>query len=105
MHLLSTTVRRLALAVLALPLLGAAAHASDNKIAVVPGGPHPYFASWPTAAADAAKAFGIADVEDKVPSDWRSSKPAGPNCSKASRHRASRVLAFSRAIRSASIRR
>jgi ribose transport system substrate-binding protein len=71
MHLLSTTVRRLALIALALPLLGAVAHASDNKIAVVPGGPHPYFASWPTAAADAMKAFGIADVEDKVPSDWK----------------------------------
>jgi ribose transport system substrate-binding protein len=45
--------------------------ASDNKIAVVPGGPHPYFAPWEQAAADAQKDFGIASVEYKVPSEWK----------------------------------
>ncbi len=45
--------------------------ASDNKIAVAPGGPHPYFAPWEQAAADAQKDFGIASVEYKVPTDWK----------------------------------
>lgn len=48
-----------------------AAHASENKIAVIPGGPHPYFAPWEQAAADAQKDFGIASVEYKVPSEWK----------------------------------
>ena len=46
MHLLSNAVRSAALAALSLSLMGGAALASDNKIAVVPGGPHPYFAPW-----------------------------------------------------------
>ena len=71
MHLLSNAVRSAALAALSLSLLGGAALASDNKIAVAPGGPHPYFAPWEQAAADAKKDFGIADVEYKVPTDWK----------------------------------
>src|SRR5665213_2675169 len=47
------------------------ASASDNKIALIPGGPHPYFAPWEQAAADAKKDFGIAAVDFKVPSDWK----------------------------------
>src|SRR5258708_980527 len=45
--------------------------ASENRIAVAPGGPHPYFAPWEQAAADAKKDFGIASVDYKVPSDWK----------------------------------
>src|SRR5271170_8459474 len=71
MHLLSNAVRSAALAALSLSLLGGVALASDNKIAVTPGGPHPYFAPWEQAAADAKKDFGIADVEYKVPTDWK----------------------------------
>ncbi|MBB5751173.1 substrate-binding domain-containing protein [Prosthecomicrobium pneumaticum] len=54
-------------------LAGAAtvAQASDNKIALIPGGPHPYFAPWEQAAADAQKDFGIAAVDFKVPSEWK----------------------------------
>ena len=48
-----------------------AAHASDNKIALIPGGPHPYFAPWEQAAADAQKDFGIAAVDFKVPAEWK----------------------------------
>jgi len=51
--------------------LGGVAMASDNKIAVAPGGPHPYFAPWEQAAADAQKDFGIAAVDYKVPADWK----------------------------------
>ena len=71
MHLLSNAVRSAALAALSLSLLGGEARASDNKIAVAPGGPHPYFAPWEQAAADAKKDFGIAVVEYKVPTDWK----------------------------------
>jgi ABC-type sugar transport system substrate-binding protein len=71
MHLLSNTVRSAALAALSLSLLGGVVLASDNKIAVAPGGPHPYFAPWEQAAADSKKDFGIADVEYKVPTAWK----------------------------------
>ena len=47
------------------------AFASDNKIALIPGGPHPYFAPWEQAAADAQKDFGIAAVDFKVPAEWK----------------------------------
>jgi ribose transport system substrate-binding protein len=63
----------------ALPLLAAAlvglaagsASASDNKIALIPGGPHPYFAPWEQAGKDAARDFGIAAVDFKVPAEWK----------------------------------
>jgi ribose transport system substrate-binding protein len=48
-----------------------AAFASSNKIALIPGGPHPYFVSWEQAAADAKKNFGIAAVDYKVPTEWK----------------------------------
>jgi ribose transport system substrate-binding protein len=44
--------------------------ASDTKVALVPGGPHPYFAAWEQAAADAKRDFGLADDEYKVPPKW-----------------------------------
>src|SRR5579863_10710633 len=55
----------------AFALLAGGAQASNNKIALIPGGPHPYFAPWEQAAADAKKDFGIGDVEYKVPTDWK----------------------------------
>ena len=66
--------RRYGLAALAATLaaaLSGGAEASNNKIALVPGGPHPYFAPWEQAAADAKKDFGIASVDFKVPSEWK----------------------------------
>ena len=58
----------LACSVALAPLSG---FASDHKIALVPGGPHPYFAPWEQSGLEAAKAFGIASVEYKVPSEWK----------------------------------
>ena len=58
-------------ALLATTLLAGSALASDNKIALIPGGPHPYFKPWEQAAADAKKDFGIASVDFKVPTDWK----------------------------------
>ncbi|WP_035832204.1 substrate-binding domain-containing protein [Kaistia adipata] len=66
--------RSRALPMLAAALMGlaaGAAHASDNKIALIPGGPHPYFAPWEQAGKDAAKDFGIAAVDFKVPAEWK----------------------------------
>ena len=51
-----------------------AAQASDSKIALVPGGPHPYFAAWEQAGADAAKQFGLAGADYKVPQKWELSQ-------------------------------
>src|SRR5580698_749291 len=45
--------------------------ASSTKIALIPGGPHPYFAPWEQAAADAKRDFGIASVDYKVPTEWK----------------------------------
>jgi ribose transport system substrate-binding protein len=52
-------------------MANASASASDHRIALVPGGPHPYFAPWEQAAADAKKDFGIAAVDYKVPAEWK----------------------------------
>ena len=52
-------------------LVSDAAFASSNKIVLMPGGPHPYFALWAQAAADAKKDFGIAAVDYKVPAEWK----------------------------------
>src|SRR5579872_7226973 len=68
LHLLA---ERLAFAALGMALAAGAASASDNKIALVPGGPHPYFAPWEQGAADAKKDFGVAAVDYKVPAEWR----------------------------------
>src|SRR5260221_12072947 len=54
-----------------LALAPIAADASDHRIALVPGGPHPYFAGWEPGLADAAKDFGIAKVEYQVPAEWK----------------------------------
>jgi ribose transport system substrate-binding protein len=48
-----------------------AAEASNTKIALIPGGPHPYFAPWEQAAADAKRDFGIGSVDYKVPTEWK----------------------------------
>lgn len=61
-------MRKVYAAVAAL-LLAGAAQASDTRVALVPGGPHPYFAAWEQAAADAAKDFNI-EAEYKVPTAW-----------------------------------
>ena len=43
---------------------------SSTKVALIPGGPHPYFAAWEQAGADAAKEFGLGAAEYKVPQKW-----------------------------------
>ena len=48
----------------------ALADASSTKVALVPGGPHPYFAAWQQAGEDAKKDFGLAAADYKVPPAW-----------------------------------
>ena len=38
-----------------------------TKVALVPCGPHPYFAAWEQAGIDAAAAFGLAAADYRVP--------------------------------------
>lgn len=45
--------------------------AADVKLALVPGGPHPFFAPWEQAAADAKTAFGLTESQYAVPQDWQ----------------------------------
>ncbi|MDE2464929.1 MAG: sugar ABC transporter substrate-binding protein, partial [Alphaproteobacteria bacterium] len=46
------------------------AHANDTKVALVPGGPHPYFASWAQGGADAKRDFNLGAADFKVPQKW-----------------------------------
>lgn len=48
--------------------------ADDAKVALVPGGPHPYFAAWEQAGADAAKDFGLSAADYRVPQQWELSQ-------------------------------
>lgn len=51
------------------------AHAQDDtSIALVPGGPHPYFAAWEQAGADAARDFKLKAADYKVPQKWELSQ-------------------------------
>ena len=51
---------------------GTAAYAGeDTRVALVPGGPHPYFAAWEDGGRDAAKDFDLGAADYKVPTDWQ----------------------------------
>ena len=41
-----------------------------TKVALVPGGPHPYFAAWEQAGADAMKEFNLGAGDYRVPAKW-----------------------------------
>ena len=41
-----------------------------TKVALVPGGPHPYFAAWEQAGLDAVKDFGLGKADYRVPAEW-----------------------------------
>src|SRR5689334_12341445 len=48
--------------------------AEDTKIALVPGGPHPYFSAWEQAGKDATAAFKLGAADYKVPQKWELSQ-------------------------------
>jgi ribose transport system substrate-binding protein len=41
-----------------------------TKVALVPGGPHPYVAAWEQTGADAMKDFGLGSGDYRVPAKW-----------------------------------
>ncbi len=49
---------------------GSAFAAADTKVALVPGGPHPYFAAWEQAGKDAMKDFNLGAGDYRVPAKW-----------------------------------
>lgn len=46
----------------------------DTKVALVPGGPHPYFAAWEQAGKDAMKDFNLGAYDYRVPQKWELSQ-------------------------------
>jgi ribose transport system substrate-binding protein len=60
----------LATAFAVLPSAPAQADPSSTRVALVPGGPHPYFAAWEQAGADAARDFHLGAADYKVPPSW-----------------------------------
>jgi ribose transport system substrate-binding protein len=43
---------------------------ASTRVALVPGGPHPYFAAWEQAGADAVRDFHLGAADYKVPPSW-----------------------------------
>src|SRR5690242_6337530 len=68
---MNKAMRQLAFATAAAILLAGTASADPGtKVALVPGGPHPYFASWEQAGKDAMKDFNLGAADYRVPQKW-----------------------------------
>ncbi|WP_099827673.1 sugar ABC transporter substrate-binding protein [Oceaniglobus indicus] len=67
---MNTPFKTMALAGICGMAAAAAQAADDSRIAMIPGGPHPYFAAWEQAGADAVRDFGIEAADYKVPQKW-----------------------------------
>src|SRR5437868_7879225 len=48
--------------------------ADETRVALVPGGPHPYFAAWEQAGKDAMRDFKLAAADYRVPQKWELSQ-------------------------------
>ena len=77
------SIRSVILTCATVALIGAvgAARADSTRVALVPGGPHPYFAAWEQAGKDAVRDFKLAAADYKVPQKW--SSPSRTTCSRA----------------------
>lgn len=73
MHI-DTRLSRSAATALVAALFASAAAADDTRVALIPGGPHPYFSAWEQAGADAARDFGLAAADYRVPQQWELSQ-------------------------------
>ena len=49
---------------------GSGAWAEATRVALVPGGPHPYFSAWEQAGKDATRDFKLGTADYKVPEKW-----------------------------------
>ena len=74
MKIASRASHLLAAALLLTAAGGSVQAADDTLVALVPGGPHPYFAAWEQAGKDAAKDFGLAGADYRVPPKWELSQ-------------------------------
>ncbi|HXT05606.1 MAG TPA: sugar ABC transporter substrate-binding protein [Roseiarcus sp.] len=72
--MLRMTHALIAAAALALALVPAAHAADATRVALVPGGPHPYFAAWEKAGQDAKKDFNLGAADYRVPQKWQLSE-------------------------------
>ena len=69
------TIQALAAGCMAAAMLAGTAMAEDpSRIALVPGGPHPYFAAWEQAGQDAARDFKLGAADYRVPAKWELSQ-------------------------------
>jgi ribose transport system substrate-binding protein len=60
---------------IALAAIATSAFAADpTRVALVPGGPHPYFAAWEQAGKDAVKDFKLGAADYRVPQKWELSQ-------------------------------
>jgi ribose transport system substrate-binding protein len=50
------------------------AAADETRVALVPGGPHPYFSAWEQAGKDAMKDFKLGAADYRVPQKWELSQ-------------------------------
>ncbi|MCY4007625.1 MAG: sugar ABC transporter substrate-binding protein [Rhodobacteraceae bacterium] len=65
------TVLRLLAAIFSFAILpGLALADQSTRVALVPGGPHPYFAAWEQAGMDAARDFDLGAADYRVPQKW-----------------------------------
>jgi ribose transport system substrate-binding protein len=70
-----SALKMLAAAGLALAGWAMPAEAADaTKVALVPGGPHPYFSAWEKAGQDAMKDFKLGAADYRVPQKWELSQ-------------------------------
>ena len=75
MSLRLSKVKTIAAGAIALAALSLPAFASDDtRVALVPGGPHPYFAAWEKAGQDAVKDFKLGAGDYRVPQKWELSQ-------------------------------
>jgi ribose transport system substrate-binding protein len=65
-----TELKALLGALLGAVALAGPALAKDVRVALVPGGPHPYFANWEVGGRDAKRDFGLAAADYRVPAKW-----------------------------------
>src|ERR1700723_839927 len=73
-----SALKMLAAAGLALAGWAAPAAADATKVALVPGGPHPYFSAWEKAGQDALKDFKLGAADYRVPQKWELSQNGAP---------------------------
>lgn len=75
MSITRQTMQALAAGCMAGAMLSGAAMAEDStRVALVPGGPHPYFAAWEQAGQDAARDFKLGAADYRVPAKWELSQ-------------------------------